>query len=231
MEKNVHTGHRERIKKKFQQNFNFDNLEEHEILEMLLFHCYTRCNTNDIAHKLIDKFGSIDKVLKAPFETLVQSKIIGENPALSLKFFNALNIYLYTKQTDSEINFYDIPALKEFVKDTFYGLGYETFKLYFTDNSYKIKGYTDISTGLGNSVELRLREITKTVLNSECNYFFVAHNHPDADSTPSEQDIILTRKMISHLKTMDIHLLDHFVVGKDDIKSMRQEGLIYDHEM
>lgn len=231
MEKNIHEGHRERLRKKFQQDFTFDNLAEHEILEMLLFYCYSRCNTNDIAHKLIDKFGSISNVLNASYDELVQSKIIGEKPAISLKFFNSLNIYLHNQKNDYEVDFYDIPRLKNFVTNTFYGLKNESFKIYFTDNNYKIKSYSDISSGTNSSVELKLRDITKAVLNNGCNYFFMAHNHPDTDSKPSENDIILTRKIITHLKTMDIHLLDHFIVGKDNITSMRQEGYIYDHEI
>ena len=231
MEKNIHAGHRERLRKKFQQNFNFDNLEEHEILEMLLFYCYRQCNTNDIAHKLIDKFGSINNVLSASYEELVDSKIIGENPALTLKFFNSFNIYLHNQNSHDEVDAFEIPKLMSFVKDTFYGLDYEVMKIYFSDNNYKVKSYTDVGKGVNNSLELKLRDITKAILNNGGNCFFIAHNHPDADNRPSDQDILLTRKVLSHLATMDIHLLDHFIVGNNGIMSMRQEGYIYDYEI
>lgn len=230
MSEALHSGHRQRMRDKFKNTLNFDNFEEHEILEMLLFYCFPRCNTNDIAHELINKFGSISNVLNASLEDLKSVNMIGESAAISLKFFNSLNIYLHMQSSDDDINFYNIPKLKAFIKDTFYGANFEQFKIYFTDNSYKIKSYTDINKGSSNSVELNLREITKAILNSGSNYFFVAHNHPDAPSTPSDEDIYLTRKIITHLRSMDIHLLDHFVVGNDGIISMRQAGLIYDHE-
>ena len=230
MEQKIHSGHRKRMKDKFRKNLNFDNFAEHEILEMLLYYCYPQRNTNPMAHELINKFGSLSNVLNASIEDLKNSGIIGENPALTLKIFNALNVYLYTKKSDNSVDFCDIPKLKSFVSDTFYGLNHEQFKIYFTDNSYKVKSYADISTGTSNSVELNLREITKAVLNSGSSYFFVAHNHPDTPSTPSDEDIFLTRKIITHLRNMDIHLLDHFVVGTDGVTSMRQSGLIYDHE-
>ena len=230
MENNIHKGHRERLRKKFQQSFDFENLEEHEILEMLLFYCYRQCNTNDIAHQLINKFGSINNVLTASYEELVQSKIIGKNPAISLKFFNSLNIYLYNQKCDDDVDAFDIPSLMSFVKDTFYGLEYEIMKVYFTDSNYKIKSYMDVNEGTKNSLELKLKDITKAVLNNGCSYFFIAHNHPNTNSKPSDQDVILTRKVISHLREMDIHLLDHFIVGNDGITSMRQEGYIYDYE-
>lgn len=230
MDEKLHSGHRKRMKDKFKNTLNFDNLAEHEILEMLLFYCYPQRNTNPIAHELLNKFGSISNVLNASLEDLINSGIIGESPAINLKFFNALNVYLHKQNTTNEIDFCNIPKLKSYISDTFYGVNHEQFKIYFTDNSYKVKSYTDISTGSSNSVELNLREVTKAVLNSSSSYFFIAHNHPDAPSTPSDEDIFLTRKIITHLRNMDIHLLDHFVIGTDGVTSMRQSGLIYDHE-
>lgn len=227
---NLHSGHRERMRSKFAKNMNFNSFEEHEILEMLLFYCYPRGDTNQTAHKLINRFGSLSGVLEASYEELTESGIIGENPALSLKFFNALNIYLHIDKTTDEIDIRDIPRLKSFIGDLFYGISYEQFKLFFTDNSYILKNYMDIQTGNSQSVEVSLRNVTKAVLNSGVNYFFIAHNHPDSSSEPSDEDILLTKKIITHLRNMDIHLLDHFIAGNDGISSMRQLGLIYDFE-
>lgn len=227
---NLHDGHRERMRSKFAKSMNLSNFEEHEILEMLLFYCYPRGNTNQTAHRLINRFGSLSGVLDASFEELTASKIVGENPALSLKFFNALNIYLHSDKTSDEIDIRDIPRLKAFIGDLYYGISYEQFKLFFTDNSYILKNYMDIQTGTSQAVEVNLRNVTKAVLNSGVNYFFIAHNHPDSSSAPSDEDILLTKKIITHLRSMDIHLLDHFIAGNDGISSMRQLGLIYDFE-
>lgn len=227
---NIHDGHRERMRNKFAKGMNFDSFEEHEILEYLLFYCYPRGNTNQIAHQLINRFGSLSDVLAAPYEELISSEIIGANPALSLKFFNALNIYLHIDKASDQIDIRDISGLKSFIGDLFYGIPNEQFKLFFTDNSYILKNYTDIQTGSSQSVEVSLRNITKAVLNSGVNYFFMAHNHPDASCSPSDEDILLTRKIITHLRSMEIHLLDHFIVGNDGVSSMRQLGLIYDFE-
>ncbi|MDE6149614.1 MAG: hypothetical protein K2F81_05910 [Ruminococcus sp.] len=227
---NLHDGHRARMRSKFAKNMNFSNFEEHEILEMLLFYCYPRGNTNQTAHRLINRFGSLSSVLSASYEELVESKIIGENPALSLKFFYALNIYLHVDKTTDEIDIRDIPRLKDFIGDLFYGISYEQFKLFFTDNSYILKNHMDIQTGSSQAVEISLRNVTKAILNSGANYFFIAHNHPNSSSLPSDEDILLTKKIITHLRSMDIHLLDHFIAGNDGITSMRQLGLIYDFE-
>lgn len=225
-----HAGHRGRMKDKFRKSMNFGSFAEHEILEMLLYYCYPQRNTNNIAHELIKRFGSVSKVLESPYEELVDSGILGEGPALSLKFFNSLNIYLHKQGNDEKVDIRDIPKLKTYISEFFYGSSFEQFKLFFVDNSYTLKSHTDLKTGTGNSVEVSLREVVKAVLNSGATYFFIAHNHPGAAAAPSDEDILFTRKILTQLRSMDIHLLDHFIIGNDGISSMRQSGLIYDHE-
>lgn len=69
-----HGGHRERMRKRFKESGNFKGFSEHEILEMLLFYIVPRKNTNDIAHELIKKFGSLNSVLNASVEELSSVK-------------------------------------------------------------------------------------------------------------------------------------------------------------
>ncbi|MBQ9375227.1 MAG: hypothetical protein IJU04_02670 [Ruminococcus sp.] len=226
----LHDGHRARMKAKFEKTMDFTNFEDHEILEMLLYSCYTRKNTNPIAHKLLNKFGSISNVLSASYDELVNSGIVGKNAALKIKFYHSLNRFLHIEQTDDEIDMRDIQKLKNYVADQFYGLDREHLKLFFTDNRYILKSHTNIQTGTSKSVEMNLRRITKAILDNGTAYFFLAHNHPSASSLPSDEDVLLTRKIIAHLKSMDIHMLDHFIVGTDGVSSMRQLGLIYDYE-
>ena len=67
MDKELHTGHRERLRKKFKNNAL---LEDHEILELLLFYVIPRQNTNEIAHRLIRHFGSFRRVFEADLTEL-----------------------------------------------------------------------------------------------------------------------------------------------------------------
>ena len=63
MQEGVHSGHRERLVKKFTE-FP-DSFSDHELLEMFLFPLMPRKDTNEIAHRLINAFGSIKKVFGA----------------------------------------------------------------------------------------------------------------------------------------------------------------------
>lgn len=226
----IHGGHRERMKKRFGETMSLKGFAEHEILEMLLFYCYPRCDTNKLAHRLINRFGSLEGVLSAPYEELAHSGIIGENPAASLKFFNALALYLRSENISSAVDGRDIAALKSYIAARFAGEPSEKVMLFFVDSSFRIKKSALLNSGGLSSVTMDLRLITKTILNSGYDNVFIAHNHPEAKSAPSEEDVIATRTLIRHLSAMEITLLDHFTVGEDGVSSLRQLGLIYDYD-
>ena len=77
--KNVHEGHRERLRQKVIKN-GMHSLAEHEVLELILFYSLAQRNTNDLAHKLINRFGSVAAVLDAPQEQLLEIKGISKMP-------------------------------------------------------------------------------------------------------------------------------------------------------
>ena len=70
-EKNLHEGHRQRLKNRFLES-GLDSFQPHNILEMLLFYSIPRKDTNDIAHSLIEKFGSLSGVFDADVEELTK---------------------------------------------------------------------------------------------------------------------------------------------------------------
>ena len=72
----IHAGHRKRMREKFARNGGA-GFQKHEILEMVLYSSIPRGNTNEIAHALINKFGSFSGVLNAPYEELLKVKGVG----------------------------------------------------------------------------------------------------------------------------------------------------------
>ena len=78
---NIHAGHREKLRERFIHDKGFENFEDHQILELLLFYANTRSDTNPLAHELLDHFGSLKGVLEARPEQLMQVKGIGPQQA------------------------------------------------------------------------------------------------------------------------------------------------------
>lgn len=63
----IHENHRERIKRRFLIE-GLDNFEPHNVLELLLFYSIPQRDTNELAHKLIERFGSLSEVFDASFD-------------------------------------------------------------------------------------------------------------------------------------------------------------------
>lgn len=78
--KNVHAGHRGRMRERFLGD-GLDNFHSHEAVELFLFEFIARVNTNPIAHRLIERFGTVMGVLTAPYEELVQVQGVGPKTA------------------------------------------------------------------------------------------------------------------------------------------------------
>ena len=78
---NVHEGHREKLRNRFIQDKGFENFEDHQILELLLFYANSRKDTNPLAHELLDQFGSLKGVLEARPEQLMTVSGIGDQAA------------------------------------------------------------------------------------------------------------------------------------------------------
>lgn len=85
----LHHGHRARMRERLSKVKNFETFADHEIVEILLYSCYRRINTNEIAHRLVLHFGSLIDVFLATEQELIDSKIIGANPAAKLHTITA----------------------------------------------------------------------------------------------------------------------------------------------
>ena len=82
-EENIHSGHRDRLRKRFLEE-GLDNFADHQILELLLFHAIPRGDTNPVAHRLIKRFGGLSAVLEADPKDVASVEGIGEKAAAFL---------------------------------------------------------------------------------------------------------------------------------------------------
>lgn len=113
----LHSGHRERMRKRFKaSNRSFKSFSEHEVLEMLLYNCYKRQNTNEIAHDLINRFGSVKNVMTASVDELCKVKNVNRAVAANLRFYGELYMYLLRgEQKPADIC--DIAFMDEYLTD------------------------------------------------------------------------------------------------------------------
>lgn len=217
-----HDGHRERLRNKFITSP--DSLEDHELLELLLFYAIPRCNTNETAHDLIDRFGSLQGVLDANLSSLVGVKDVGNKTALYLRVVSeVLSRYeRASHELSGQIDTY--AELGDYLRSLFVGTENEQTFLLLFDNSKRLILCEKIGEGYSSGNVISMREIAYLALSNNAAGVVLAHNHPNGRATPSGEDIMATNRLKSVLNSMDITLIDHFVIaGKDCVPIIRYD--------
>ena len=95
----VHDGHRDRMRKRIEQ-YGIDSLQDHEVLEYLLYAVVPRKDTNELAHTILDEFGSLGNVFDQPIERLQKVKGISYNMAIFLHSLSDVSRRYYRKSLD-----------------------------------------------------------------------------------------------------------------------------------
>lgn len=227
MEANVHKSHRERVREKF-KNSGFDGWCGHEILEFLLFYTIPRADTNPIAHRLIDRFGSLSGVLDADVGALLKVEGIGLNTACFLSALGRLPAeYMRSKWEFDKTPLSDSTAAGRYCSDYIGSESEEVLAVICMDAKNQVKSKRIISRGSSDKVEVSIRKIVEAAFDSKVNYIVLCHNHPSGSAHPSQQDIDMTNEVAAALRPLDIELCDHIVVGGGGaFTSMADRGFI-----
>lgn len=227
MEQSIHSGHRDRLKKRFLQQ-GLDGFTDIQALELLLFYSIPRQDTNPVAHELLKHFGSLSQVLEAPPEELMKVGGIKEHSAVLLSLINQMSrFYLVDKARQERV----LPTIEDcarYLQPYFYGRKTETVFLLCLDAKCKALCCKEVGEGSVNSAEISIRKIVETALREGASSVMLAHNHPSGIAIPSPEDIQTTRRVAAALGSVEIHLVDHIVVADDDYVSMVQSGYRFD---
>ena len=219
----IHDGHRQRLKQRFREE-GLDSFSDVQVLELLLFYCIPRKDTNPIAHELLNRFGSLSQVLEATVEELEKVSGISENSASFLRLITEVGrYYLVDRGTRVSI----LPTLEDcarYLVPFFFGRRNETVFLLCLDAKCKVLCCREVGEGSVNSANISTRKIVETALGVNATSVVLAHNHPSGIAVPSGDDVLTTRRIAAALASVDICLIDHIVVADDDYVSLAQSG-------
>jgi len=223
-EKNIHTGHRQRLKERFLKE-GLDSFEEHQILELLLFYGIPQRDTNEIAHELIKKFGSLSEVLEATPEELAEVRFVGENVSTLFKLVTAVSRHYQISCAMKEVILNHIEDCGRYLVPFFYGRNQETVFLLCLDAKRKVLCCEKVGQGGVNSAGVPIRQIVETALKANASTAILAHNHPSGLALPSREDVQTTRRVAAALDAVEVELTDHIIVADNDWVSLVQSGL------
>lgn len=223
--KNVHVGHRKRMKKEFLAR-GLEGWPDHRVLEMLLFYAIPQGDVNPLAHALIDKFGSLSGVFHATYDQLLAVKGVGENTAALILLIPALGGRYLQARADLKGVYNTTWQFKDLLEPEFFGARNERVYLVCLDGKLKLLAVRKIGEGIADSVSITTRKVMETALACNASVVVLAHNHVSGIATPSGEDIVTTQQLARSLRQVGILLYDHFVVADGDMVSMRESGYL-----
>jgi DNA repair protein RadC len=101
----------------------------------------------------------------------------------------------------------------------------EHLRVLLLNTKNQVLAMPEVYKGSVNTAQVRISELFREAIREGCPAIIVVHNHPSGDPTPSRDDIDLTRQLIEAGKLLNIDVLDHIVVARQGIVSLRDEGL------
>ncbi len=222
----VHDGHRQRMKDRF-RTAGLDGMKDHEILEMLLFYCIPRRNTNEIAHHLLNKFKTLPRVFNASVKELEDVPGMGHNAAVFIAFVRQLERFFEDDTCDPDDILNSIDKCGKYLLRRFAARKNETVMLLCLDAKCKVLGCPVVAEGNVNSANISVRKIVDTALATNATSVVLAHNHPSGLAFPSTEDVQTTKRVAKALRYVDVILNDHIIVADGDYVSLLSSG-IYD---
>ena len=219
----IHEGHRQRLKSRFRKE-GLDGFEDLYILELLLYYCVPRKDTNPIAHRLLDRFGSLSGVLDANPRELETVEEVGPNISGFLSLLKGVWRRYEIQRADTESPLCTIQQCGEHIKPYFLNRSNETVFLLCLDAKCKAIACLMVGEGSVNSASISVRKIVEMALNTNATSVILAHNHPSGLAIPSAEDIQTTRRLGRALAAVEIVLADHLIFADGEYVSLVQSG-------
>ena len=114
----------------------------------------------------------------------------------------------------------------EMIKEQLEGLDREQFIIACLNTKNEPTNITVVSVGALNKAIIHPREVFKTAILSNAASIMAFHNHPSGETTPSQQDIQLTKRLYEAGELLGIKLLDHLIIGDGSFTSLKEKGYL-----
>lgn len=215
----MHDGHRQRLKQRFLEQ-GLSSLPNHNTLELLLFFTIPRKDTNEIAHELINNFGSLSAVFDAPIEELVKVKGIGENSATLIKFIPEMYGQYLEDKIKNTVTIDSSESAGEYFVSKFIGVNNERVFILCLDNKGSVINCDMVSEGSVKMAEITGRKVIEKALKNNASSVVLSHNHPGGVPVPSKNDVKTTLNLVNTLNSIDVKLIDHIIVADGEYFSM-----------
>jgi len=198
-------------------------LSDAELLAILLRVGIKGVNAVDLGHLILQKFGSLTNIQKAPISELCSIDGIGKAKAIQIKAAVELGNRLSREALNERKVITKPEDAVDLVKFELRGKEQEELWVVLLDTRNSYLGIDKLYKGSLNSSSVRIGELFKTAIRNSARSIIIFHNHPSMDPTESSEDISVTRAAIEAGKLIDIDVLDHIIIAGNEHSSIRRK--------
>ncbi len=196
------------------------------MIEYLLALAIPRRDTKPLAKGLIDEFGGFSGLLTADSDSLQNYPGLGESSVAALKIVQVAALRLISEPMREQPILSSWQALLDYLRADMAHLINERVRVLHLNSKNRLIRDELVSDGSIDQAAIYTREVIKRALELGSAAIILVHNHPSGDSTPSRQDIAITRDICDAAGKLGITVHDHIVIGKDGHTSFRSKGLL-----
>ena len=199
-------------------------LKKEELLAIILRTGLKGKNAVEVAKDILEKYGD-KKLLDASYEELRNIRGVGPTKAVQILAAIELGSRLFKEKSEKEVYINSSEdAIKELahIKEN----KKENFVVLYLDARNKLIYKETVSIGSLNANLVHPREVFEPAVRYLAAQIVLAHNHPSGDPEPSEDDLVITKKLVESGKILGIEIFDHIIIVKDDFFSFKNKGII-----
>lgn len=197
------------------------NLSDIELLTVFISAGNKHKSSQQLAHDLIGQLGDLRAIINADLQHFKQISGLGKVRFMQLQAAIEMcrrSDFIHLQKKKQLTNSQQTYA---FLKKRLRDYKNETFAAIFLDTQNRVISYEELFSGTINCATVYTRPIVERVLQLNAAAVILAHNHPSGVSHASHQDLLVTQRIQSALELIDVELLDHIVIGDNEIYSIK----------
>lgn len=180
----------------------------------------------DLARELLNEFGGLRQLLQADQKVFCAKNGLGTASFAQLQAVLEMSRrhLLETIQRDAVLN--SPSEVRHYLKARMRDYRREVFLCLFLDTQHRVICAEELFMGTIDSSSVYPREVVQRALAVNAAAVIFAHNHPSGIAEPSQADERITLRLRDALAMVDVHVLDHMIVGDCNVISMAERGLL-----
>jgi DNA repair protein RadC len=201
-------------------------LSDAELLA-ILFQSGEKGNTAvDLARTLLASYKSLRRLIDADEREFCTHKGIGQTKYARIQAAMELSRRYLGEQLQYGPPLCNPQTTRDFLMSRLRCYRHEVFACIYLDNHHRPIAFEELFKGTINAANVYPREVVKRGLYHNSAAMIFAHNHPSGIPDPSQADIEITHSLREALSLVGIRVLDHFIIGDNDVTSLAERGLI-----